>query len=106
VIYVLSSKRFYNIPRPEIVNRLLPVVMLKSLRIGCKPSEKQIYTDALHLYETTALDFPDVLIIARMRHEGVQNVISFDTDFDDFPDLSRKEPEEPSQKEEAEEKAA
>lgn len=106
VIYVLSSKKLYNIPRPEIVRRILPVVMLKGLRIGCKPSDKQTYTDALHLYETTTLDFPDVLIIAHMRHEGVQNVISFDTDFDDFPDLTRKEPGEPNLEEEVGERVA
>ncbi len=106
-IYVLSSKRLYNIPRPEIVKRLLPVILLKSLRIGCKPSDKQVYTDALHLYETTTLDFPDVLTVARMRHEGVQTVISFDTDFDRFSDITRLEPEEPSQEEgRVEERAA
>lgn len=93
VIYVRSSKNLYALPRSEIVRRLLPVVLLKHLRIGCKLSEKPIYTDALHLYETTSLDFPDVLIVARMRHEGVQTVISFDTDFDRFPDIHRKEPE-------------
>ena len=99
VIYVLSSKKLYNIPRPEIVKRILPVIMLKDLRIGCKPSDKQVYTDALHLYETTTLDFPDVLIISHMRHDGAQGVISFDTDFDHFPDITRQEPEEPSQEE-------
>lgn len=99
VIYVLSSKRLYNIPRPEIVKRVLPVLLLKDLRIGCKPSDKQVYTDALHLYETTTLDFPDVLIISHMRHDGTQGVISFDTDFDDFPDITRKETGEASQEE-------
>lgn len=93
VTFVLSSKRLYNIPRPEIVKRLLPVIMLKGLRIGSKASEKQIYTDALHLFETTTLDLADVLTIARMRHEGVQTVISFDADFDQFPWITRQEPQ-------------
>ena len=99
VVFVLSSKRLYHIPRAEIVQRFLPVVMLKGLRMGCKPSEKQIYTDALYLYETTPLDIADVLTVARMRYEGVQTVISFDTDFDRFPDITRKEPGEPSREE-------
>ena len=98
VIYVLSSKKLYHLSRSEIVKRLLPIVMLKGLRIGQKASEKQTYTDALHLYESTTLDFANVLTIARMRHEGVQTVISFDTDFDQFPWITRKEPEEISQK--------
>ena len=106
VVFVLSSKRLYHIPRHEIVKRLLPVVLLKGLRIGCKPSEKQIYTDALHLYETTPLDLADALTIARMRHEGVQTVISFDRDFDNFPHITRKEPEKPSQEEKTEKRAA
>src|SRR2546423_14422563 len=93
VISVLSSKKLYHLPRPEIVKLILPIILLKGLRIGWKPSDKQLYTDALHLYETTTLAFPDVLIIAHMRHEGAQAVISFDTDFDTFPDLTRNEPE-------------
>ena len=106
VIFVLSSKRLYHIPRAEIVKRLLPVVMLKGLRIGSKPSEKQIYTNALHLYETTTLDMADVLTIVRMRHEGVQTVISFDTDFDQFSWIVRKEPEKSNQEKEAKESVA
>src|SRR4051794_24968610 len=52
VIYVLSSKRLYNLPRAEIVKRLLPILLLKGVQLGCKPTDKPIYTEALHIYET------------------------------------------------------
>ena|SRR2546423_273957 len=98
VIFVLASKRLYNLPRAEIAKLLLPVVLLNGLRIGCKSSEKQVYISALYLYETTKLDFADILTIARMRNEGVHTVISFDTDFDQFsPAITRQEPQLPRQ---------
>ena len=93
VIYVLASKRTYHVPRQEIVKRLLPIIMLKGLKVGCKTSEKFMYADALHLYATTTLDFADAIILARMKHEGVTTIISFDRDFDHFPEVIRREPE-------------
>ncbi len=93
VIYVLASKKTYNVPRSEIVKLLQPVLMLKGLKIGCKAAEKLMYADALTLYATTKLDFADAIILARMKYEEVTTIISFDTDFDRFPYVTRVEPE-------------
>jgi predicted nucleic acid-binding protein len=93
VIYVLSSKRLYNLSRAEITKRFLPILLLKGASIGCKPADKPIYAQALHLYATTGLDFTDTLILAKMRQAGIRVVYSFDTGFDRFPDIVRKEPE-------------
>jgi uncharacterized protein len=95
VLYVLSSKRTYNVPRQEIVKRLLPVLMLKGLKIGCKPSDKLMYADALNLYAITNLDFADALLIARMKQDNIMVINSFDSDFDAFPEITRREPELP-----------
>ncbi len=95
VIYVLSSKRTYNLPRDLVVKRLMPIIMLKGLKIGCKAVDKRMYADALTLYKTSpTLDFADAIILARMKHEGVTTIISFDTDFDDFPNVTCVEPAE------------
>ena len=100
VVYVLASKKTYHIPRDVIAQRLLPIILLKGLKIGCKATEKQMYADALNYYATTKLDFADAVILAHMKHEGVTTILSFDTDFDDFPEITRKEPE-PAKKEAA-----
>lgn len=92
VIYVLSSKRLYNLARPEIVKRLLPILLLKGVYIGCKPTDKTIYTQALHLYQTTTLDIADAIILAKAQQEEPPTVVSFDTDFDQFPEITRREP--------------
>ena len=51
-----------------------------------------IYTQALHLYATTTLDFTDALIIAKLQQEETKIVYSFDAGFDRFPEIVRKEP--------------
>src|SRR5690349_12275240 len=65
VIYVLSSKRLYNLKRSEIAKRFLPILLPKGVFLGCKPSDRNMYTQALHFYATTSLDFADALILAR-----------------------------------------
>jgi uncharacterized protein len=92
VIYVLSSKRLYNLQRAEVVKRLMPIILLKGIYVGCRPTDKTIFTQALHLYATTALDFTDALIVAKLQQEETKIVYSFDTDFNQFPDIVRKEP--------------
>src|SRR4051812_18628177 len=77
VIYVLSSKRLYNLPRIEIAKRLLPILLLKGVNIGCKPADKYMYTQAMHIYATTAIDFTDALIVSKTRQTETKTVISF-----------------------------
>ena len=88
VIYVLSSKQMYHYPREEIVKRLLPVLQLKGLRL----THKKLYIEALMLYAQRNIDFVDVLIVVKMKHAGISTLVSFDRDFDDFPNIMREEP--------------
>lgn len=92
VIFVLSSKRLYNLARPEIVKRLLPILLLKGVHIGCKPTDKTIYPQSLHVYQTTTLDITDAIILTKAQQEEPSTVVSFDTDFDQFPEVTRREP--------------
>lgn len=93
VIYVLSSKRLYNLPRANIVKRLMPIIFLKGLHIGCRPTDKTIYAQALDIYAKTTLDFTDAIIVAKLQQEDEKIVYSFDSDYDRFPDIIRKEPQ-------------
>jgi predicted nucleic acid-binding protein len=47
----------------------------------------------LQLYGSTSLDITDAIIIAKIQQEDTGTVYSFDTDFDNFEGVIRKEPE-------------
>ena len=95
-IYVLSSKRLYNLSRQEIQRHLTNVLSLQ----GVKLSNKKVYLRALELYANSTIDFVDALTIAQMRQRKLTTIISFDRDFDGIPNIKREEPEkaEPEEK--------
>lgn len=88
VVYVLSSKALYNVPRPTISQRLTAIIDLPGLRLPNKP----IYRRALDLYATTHLDFVDCVVVAQMERAKLTQLLSFDQDFDKIPGITRVEP--------------
>ena len=85
VAYVLASSKNYGMSHEDIRARLLPLLMLPGLYVA----QKQVCVRALEIYASSAkLDFEDAFSIAFMEREKVLNIYSYDTDFDDFPDLS------------------
>jgi predicted nucleic acid-binding protein len=90
-VYVLHSKRLYNKPKAEVSQLLIPLVRLPSFRV----KNRRAVLAALRLYaEFRALDFTDALIVALMQQSGQRVVYSYDTDYDQFPGLTRREPSE------------
>jgi len=63
VVYVLSSKNLYNLPRDEIYSLLLPIINLKGLKI----TQKRIFIRALDIYASKNIDFEDALSFAHME---------------------------------------
>ena len=90
VVYVLRSPRSgYGLNRDEIRARLIPILMLRGLRLP----QKQLYINALNIYaSSTSFDFEDAVAVAYMQHHGVNEIISYDKDFDSFPGIGRQEP--------------
>ncbi len=88
IVYVLSSKRLYNVPRPVIRQRLVDLLTLKGLRLR----NKGVYRRALDLYASTTLDFEDCIIVGQMEHASLTRLASFDTGFDSIPSITRVEP--------------
>ena len=88
VVYVLASRRLYNVARPVIRQRLLDILALPGLRLA----NKSVYRRALDLYASGTLDFTDCLIVARMEHAKITDVFSFDRDFEQIPGITRIEP--------------
>ena len=90
VVYVLRSSRAgYGLNREEIRSRLIPILMLRGLRLH----QKQLYINALNIYaSSTSFDFEDAIAVAYMQHHDINEIVSYDKDFDSFPGIERQEP--------------
>jgi predicted nucleic acid-binding protein len=87
-VYVLCSKRLYNLPRPQAAAALTRLVRLSGFRVD----RKRTVVAALALFGSTRLDFADCMLFASMREAGSTVLYSYDTDFDKFAPLVRQEP--------------
>src|SRR5215218_6712914 len=64
VLFVLTSRRQYNLSHHDAAARVRPIITLRSLKI----SHKRVYLRALDLFSTyNFLDFEDAIIIAQME---------------------------------------
>lgn len=89
LVFVLSSKRLYQLPREEIRMYLSAIIGMKGLRLA----NKRMYLRALELYATLPrLDFADALSVAEMERRKLTTIISFDEDFDGIEGITRREP--------------
>jgi predicted nucleic acid-binding protein len=84
---VLSSPRLYNLPRAQIAQLLTDVVSLPGLVLP----DRDVYLEALAIYERSSVDFVDALNAAHsFSTSGV--VVSFDKDYGKIPGARRIEP--------------
>jgi predicted nucleic acid-binding protein len=89
VLYVLYSPRLYKLSHPDAVARLRPLVILRELHLP----RKQVYLRALDLFAShDFLDIEDALIVAHMENRGLQELLSYDADFDRVAGVTRQEP--------------
>ncbi|HZT07262.1 MAG TPA: PIN domain-containing protein [Chloroflexota bacterium] len=87
VVWVLTSKTLYNVPRDEVQRLLSPLLRLKGLSLA----NKRTYLQALDLFtQYQFLDFVDALNVAHMRRLGLREILSFDRDFDRVPEVERR----------------
>lgn len=88
-VFVLSSPRQYRKSRAEIRALLFPLLSLE----GFKIDHRKELLRALEIYAAYPIDFSDAFLKATMEAEGATVLYSYDTEFDRFPDITRKEPE-------------
>ena len=88
VVYVLSSKQLYSLPRTEIRDLLYPLLLLPGLKLPYRKS----YLRALDLYADQAIDFEDALAVAHMERLKIAEVLSYDRGFDRLAGIRRVEP--------------
>jgi predicted nucleic acid-binding protein len=87
-VFVLCSKRLYNVPRPQAAAALTRLVRIP----GFKVDRRRTVIAALSLFGSTRLDFGDCILVASMREAGLTVLYSYDTDFDRFAPITRQEP--------------
>lgn len=88
VVYVLSSKQIYKLPREEVRKLLYPILSLRGLKLP----RRKIFFRALDLYAFYSLNFEDALTIAQMERQKIKELYSYDEEFDDVASVKRLEP--------------
>lgn len=88
VVYVLSSKANFGLPRTVVSQSIRDILLIKGLEI--------LNSDPIHaatlLYESTKLDWVDCMAVSQMKELGVFEIASFDRDFDRIQGIVRVEP--------------
>jgi predicted nucleic acid-binding protein len=90
VVFVLASKRLYNVPRSQIRALLYPVLTIRALKL----THRKSYLRALDIFAASSLDFEDSLTIAHMERRNLIDLVSYDQGFDRLSvgGIARKEP--------------
>lgn len=88
IVYILSSKRLYGLSNEDVRMRLLPLLTLTGLKL----SDRNIYLRALEIYAMHNIDFEDALAVAHMEGQGIEEIYSYDRDFDKVVNIRRLEP--------------
>jgi predicted nucleic acid-binding protein len=87
-VFVLCSKRLYNLPRAQAAAALSRLVQIPGFRVD----RRRTVMAALALFGATTVDFGDCMIVATMQQAGSTVLFSYDQDFDRFPSIKRQEP--------------
>jgi len=83
VIFTLQS--YYKLPREEIKELLLPILNLRGLRL----TFKSIFEKALEMYPQVNISFADIFNYCFMLEEGINEIYSYDGDFDNLVGVKR-----------------
>jgi predicted nucleic acid-binding protein len=87
IAYVMRSQ--YGVSHSQIAEQIRTLILLRGVRLSRRP----LYLRALDLYGAHAfLDFEDAVQIAHMEDEGVDEILTYDRDFDRIASIRRIEP--------------
>lgn len=85
---IFTLQRGYKVSRADIQQQILSILGLRGLTLP----NKDLLEEALELYARTPLSFVDAFNVVSMRHQGLHEIYSWDTDFDGVPGITRVEP--------------
>mgnify|MGYP001619024156 CR=1 FL=1 len=86
LIWTLLS--YYKALKVDVIEKISIIVNTRSLYIP----DKNIITDALVLYGRKNIDYIDAYNAIFMKHYGLNEIYSYDKDFDIIEDIKREEP--------------
>lgn len=84
--YVLTS--FYRLTKPEAADRIARVIAIPSVHV----TDEDVLLDALRLWSSRSIGFPDAYLAALDRSTPGTAVLSFDRDFDGIDGVERVDP--------------
>lgn len=84
---VFTLQRSYKQPRDAIADAVLPLIELPGIVLPGKRQYRRVFS----LYRSSALDFADCYRVILMQRSGISEILSFDTDFDRVPGVTRRE---------------
>ena len=90
IVFVLSNKKTYDLPREAIRERLLHLLRLRGLKLP----HKQLYERIFELYTSLPIDYIDCYHAALLGKQKEPRLYSYDTDFDLISTVTRLEPTE------------
>jgi predicted nucleic acid-binding protein len=85
---VFTLQRTYKVPKARIREMVGDVLSLRSLQLA----GKNLCIEALDLYVDKNVSFVDAYNAIFMRSQGVDEIYSWDSDFDKLPGVRRIEP--------------
>jgi len=88
IVYILESKRLYNLSRSEIAKCLFPVIRIRKLRIPYKIT----MISALEIYSRENIDFEDAVLVSHALRTGSKEIYSYDKGIDKIMTIKRLEP--------------
>ncbi len=78
----------YRLPKPDVIAALRRILNTEKLEIV----DREILIRGVDLFENHPIDFIDAYHAAFMENRKTQTVYSYDTDFDQIPGITRREP--------------
>ncbi len=85
---VFTLQRTYKVPKERIRELVGSVLSLPGIHLP----GKRLLLMALDLYAETALSFADAYNVVYMQEMGIEEIYTWDTDFDRIPGVQRIEP--------------
>ena len=83
LIFTLQS--YYKVPRKNIKNLLTPILSLRGLKLD----QKTIFEQALDIYSESNISFADIFNYCFMLENKIDEIYSFDKDFDKLENIKR-----------------
>lgn len=85
---VFTLQRHYKVPKARIRDLVLPIVLLPGIVLVGKQRLRKVFD----LYVDHNVSFIDAYHVALMRRSGIQEIVSFDEDYDRMAGIRRVEP--------------